>query len=84
MQVERCVGTVVWFDGRKGQGFIARDGGRDVFVHHTQILAAVEERRQLTTGDVVEFTAGEVGSRPQALDVRKVGHVTQPEWRQLG
>ena len=46
-------GTVKWFSNEKGFGFIEREGGEDVFVHHTAI--AMEGYRSLTEGQRVEF-----------------------------
>ena len=51
---ERIQGTVKWFNATKGYGFIAREGGEDVFVHHTAIQA--EGYRSLNEGQRVEFT----------------------------
>ena len=45
-------GTVKWFNDAKGFGFIAQDGGKDVFVHHTAITA--DGFRSLAEGDMVE------------------------------
>jgi len=63
-------GTVKWFNADKGSAFIAVDGGRDVFVHHTAIL--MDGYRSLEEGQRVEFdiTQGERG--PQAESVRAV------------
>ncbi len=58
-------GTVKWFNDAKGFGFIAQDGGKDVFVHHTAIIA--DGFRSLSEGDNVEFEVveGPKGSRPR-------------------
>jgi len=50
---ERITGTVKWFDAGKGYGFVARDGGADVFVHQSAIQA--EGYRTLAEGQRVEF-----------------------------
>jgi cold shock protein len=65
-----AVGTVKWFNSEKGYGFIAADGGPDVFVHYSAIQ--MEGFRTLAEGDRVEFEiqAGRDG-RSQASDVRK-------------
>jgi cold shock protein len=51
---ERVRGTVKWFNAEKGYGFIAREGGSDVFVHFSAITGA--GYRSLNEGDTVEFT----------------------------
>jgi CspA family cold shock protein len=53
MVSERVTGTVKWFNAGKGYGFIARDGGEDIFVHQTAIQ--VEGYRSLEEGQRVEF-----------------------------
>jgi cold shock protein len=50
---ERITGTVKWFDAGKGYGFVARDGGTDVFVHQSAIQS--EGYRTLAEGQRVEF-----------------------------
>ena len=63
-------GTVKWFNAEKGYGFIAVDGGEDVFVHYSVIQA--DGYRSLDEGQRVEFeiTQGQKGA--QADQVRIV------------
>ncbi|GAA5148757.1 cold-shock protein [Pseudonocardia eucalypti] len=64
-------GTVKWFNGEKGFGFIAQDGdGPDVFVHYSEIDGA--GFRSLDEGQRVEFTIGQGAKGPQATAVRAV------------
>jgi len=67
-----ATGTVKWFNSEKGYGFIATDGGPDVFVHYSAIQS--EGFRTLEEGDKVEFNvqAGRDG-RSQAAEVKKLG-----------
>lgn len=51
---ERIIGTVKWFNGGKGYGFIEREDGDDVFVHFSAILG--EGFRNLEEGQRVEFS----------------------------
>jgi CspA family cold shock protein len=51
---ERETGVVKWFNNQKGYGFIARESGEDVFVHHSAITE--EGFRTLSEGDRVEFS----------------------------
>ncbi|TLN15970.1 cold-shock protein [bacterium] len=51
---ERITGTVKWFNATKGYGFIAREGGADVFVHFSAIEGS--GYRSLEEGQQVEFT----------------------------
>jgi CspA family cold shock protein len=67
---ERESGVVKWFNDKKGYGFITRDSGSDVFVHHSSIIA--EGFRSLTEGDRVEFAIKEEQKGQAAVDVRKI------------
>jgi CspA family cold shock protein len=61
-------GTVKWFNSEKGFGFIAVDGGQDLFVHYTAIEMA--GYRTLEDGQRVEFEVGQGPKGPQAERVR--------------
>ena len=63
---EREVGTVKWFNGSKGYGFISREGAEDVFVHYSAVL--VEGFKTLDEGQRVEF---EVTQGPKGLQAAK-------------
>jgi CspA family cold shock protein len=64
-------GTVKRFDGERGFGFIATDGGgADVFVHYSEIDAG--GFRSLDEGQRVEFEVGPGQKGPQATGVRVV------------
>jgi CspA family cold shock protein len=61
-------GTVKWFDGKKGFGFITPDdGGEDLFVHHSQIKMA--GYASLKDGQSVEFEVGQGKKGPCATNV---------------
>jgi len=65
-------GTVKWFNNAKGYGFIqAEEGGEDVFVHHTAIVA--EGYRTLNQGEKVNF---EMVQGPKGLQARNVARLT--------
>jgi len=64
-------GTVKWFNGQKGYGFIERDNGEgDVFVHFSAI--AGEGYKNLDEGQRVEFTVTTGDKGPQAQEVFKI------------
>jgi cold shock protein len=64
---ERITGTVKWFNGDKGFGFIEREGGKDVFVHFSAIQG--DGFRNLQEGQKVEFNVEQGPKGPQASNV---------------
>jgi CspA family cold shock protein len=64
---ERESGTVKWFNGSRGYGFIQRASGDDVFVHHTSIQG--EGFRNLNEGQQVEFSVEQGPKGLQATNV---------------
>jgi CspA family cold shock protein len=63
-------GSVKWFNNEKGYGFIAVDGGQDVFVHYSAIQS--DGYRSLEEGQRVEFEVAQGPKGPQADAVRVV------------
>jgi CspA family cold shock protein len=61
-------GTVKWFNGEKGYGFITADeGGADLFVHHSEVKTA--GYANLDEGQKVDYTVGEGKKGPCATNV---------------
>lgn len=61
-------GVVKWFSAEKGYGFITPDdGGRDLFVHHSQIQ--MNGYRSLEQGQRVNFESQDGDRGPQAVEV---------------
>jgi CspA family cold shock protein len=65
---EKENGTVKWFNAGKGYGFISREAGEDVFVHHSAIEA--EGFRSLDEGQQVEFNVEQGPKGLQATHVK--------------
>jgi CspA family cold shock protein len=63
-------GTVKWFNSSKGYGFISRESGEDVFVHHNSIQG--DGFKSLDEGDRVEFDVQQGPKGLQAANVQKV------------
>ncbi len=61
-------GTVKWFNGQKGYGFISPDdGGEDLFVHHSEIKTS--GYASLDEGQKVDFEVGQGKKGPCATNV---------------
>lgn len=63
-----ATGTVKWFDGKKGFGFVVNKDGKDVFVHFTNIK--VEGYKCLKEGQVVEYEEFDSGKGLSGREVK--------------
>lgn len=85
-EAARSVGTVKWFSGQKGFGFISPDGGGDaddLFVHQTEIRS--EGFRTLREGQRVEFAVdSRDDGRSKAVDVSILARTYNPASRGRG
>ncbi len=66
---EKEQGTVKWFNGSKGYGFIERESGEDVFVHYSAIVG--DGFRNLEEGQRVQFivTQGQKGAQAEEVEI---------------
>ena len=70
---DRETGRVKWFNRTKGFGFIVRDGGGEIFVHHRNIQGS--GRRSLKDGELVRF---KVAQHDKGLQAEHVSVVNEP------
>jgi cold shock protein len=69
-------GTVKSFNEAKGFGFLSREGGPDVFVHHSEIQT--EGFRTLNVGDKVKFEIVDSPKGPRASKVSVLAESPTP------
>ncbi len=67
---KKLIGTVKWFNEKKGYGFISREEGADLFLHFSNIVG--DGFRTLNEGQAVTFTEGSGKKGPQAENVEAV------------
>ena len=66
-----ATGVVKWFSDEKGFGFITPDeGSKDLFVHHSSIVA--DGYRSLAEGARVEYESEQGDKGPKAVNVRTI------------
>ena len=65
---DRETGTVKWFNGKKGYGFITRENGDDIFVHFSDIES--DGYKTLEDGDSVDYTVTDGEKGKQAKEVK--------------
>ncbi|MBW7940396.1 MAG: cold shock domain-containing protein [Candidatus Omnitrophica bacterium] len=63
-------GKVKWFNEKKGYGFVEKDDGGEIFVHHTGILG--QGFKNLYEGETVEFDIEETPKGPKAINITRI------------
>ncbi len=63
-----AIGTVKWFNGQKGYGFIVTDDGKDLFVHFKDVQGGVNA---IKDNDDVTYDVEEGRKGLQAVNVKK-------------
>ena len=71
------LGTVKWFDVKKGYGFILSPDGKDIFVHFSAIEG--DGFRSLKDGEKVEYELHDGGKGLHALQVKRINHRPAPK-----
>lgn len=70
---ERFQGTVVWFNSKRGYGFLKPDQGDvDLFIHYSNIVAPEGTFKTLDAGQKVEYSLGQNHKGQQAIDIKLV------------
>jgi len=70
LEVRNMQGTVKWFNGEKGYGFITTEEGNDVFAHFSQINK--DGYKTLEEGEKVSFDVAEGAKGPQAENIETI------------
>ncbi len=66
-----ATGRVKWFNEKKGYGFIEQENGKDVFVHHQDIIG--DGFKNLYENEAVEFDVEQGAKGPKATNVKTIG-----------
>ncbi len=68
-EYDMASGKVKWFDNKRGFGFIAQEGGKDIFVHYSSIQGT--GYKTLSEGEPVNFELVTSDKGPKALNVQR-------------
>lgn len=78
MQDDKYIGTVIWFDAKRGYGFISREDEKDLFIHWSDIQQ--EGFKTLKKGSKVAFAVGlNKRNQPKAIEVMVIDETSSEE-----